>query len=282
MADKVVIEKLRRQAWEIRKELLRLCNHTLIHIGGDLSATDIMTVIWQYALKFDLQNPKFEGRDRFVLSKGHAAALVSFCQAMRGCYDIEQIHKEYATDFGRFGMHSCNLCNPYVEVSTGSLGHGFPIASGIAKALKMKGNKESRVYVVMGDGELNEGTMWESAMLAPQLKLGNLVGFVDRNRMQFDGQTEDIIDIEPLVDKWKAFRWNVKEVDGHDLNALVDVVDSLPDPASDVPTIIICNTVKGKKVSFMENVWSWHAGQLSDEDYRKAIADVNAAYERGE
>ena len=179
-------------------------------------------------------------------------------------------------------MHSCNLCNPYVEVSTGSLGHGFPIASGIAKALKMKGNKESRVYVVMGDGELNEGTMWESAMLAPQLKLGNLVGFVDRNRMQFDGQTEDIIDIEPLVDKWKAFRWNVKEVDGHDLNALVDVVDSLPDPASDVPTIIICNTVKGKKVSFMENVWSWHAGQLSDEDYRKAIADVNAAYERGE
>ena len=134
------IEELEKAALEIRKDLLELCSKQTIHIGGDLSITDVMTVLWQYQMKYNPQNTKDESRDRFVLSKGHASAVTSFNQAAIGCFSREDVLKEYATDEGRFSMHSCDLNNPYVEVSTGSLGHGFPIACGIAAALKVKRN----------------------------------------------------------------------------------------------------------------------------------------------
>ena len=178
------------------------------------------------------------GRDRFVLSKGHAAAVTSFSQAAIGCYDVGDIYKEYATDFGRFGMHSCNLANPYVDVSTGSLGHGFPVAGGMAAALKRKGSG-SRVFTVVGDGECGEGSIWEAAMFAHQYKLGDLVVFIDRNGMSFDGPTEEFMSLEPFADKWRAFGWNVVTLDGHDMNAILDAIDALPAPDSDVPTVII-------------------------------------------
>ena len=282
MVKKEVVATLRAQALLLRKELLKLCNNTMIHIGGDMSAADFMTAIWQYAIRYDISDPKWEGRDRFILSKGHAAAVTSFSQAIRGCYKVDDIHDEYATDYGRFGMHSCNLINPYVDVSTGSLGHGMPISVGVALGLRQKNNYVNRTYVVMGDGELDEGTIWESALCAAQYKLGNLIAFVDRNRLQIDGSTEDVIKLEPLVDKWKAFGWNVKEINGHDMREIVDAIDNLPDPSSDMPTVIICNTIKGKNVDFMENKVGWHAGMLSDADYEKAIASVHTAYERGE
>ena len=162
-------------------------------------------------------------------------------------------------------MHSCNLANPYVDVSTGSLGHGFPVASGMATALKRKGSS-SRVYTVVGDGECGEGSIWEAAMYAHQYKLGNLVVFVDRNGMSFDGPTEEYMALEPFADKWRAFGWNTVTIDGHDMNAILDAIDALPAPDSDVPTVIIGKTVKGHGVSFMENNVSWHAGCVNEAD----------------
>ena len=153
MAEKALVHRMEQAALTTKIRLLDLAHQTLIHIGGDLSVCDMMTAIWQYAIHYDVKNPHWEGRDRFVLSKGHAAAVTSFSQAAIGCYDVGDIYKEYATNFGRFGMHSCNLANPYVDVSTGSLGHGFPVACGMATALKRKGSS-SRVYTVVGDGEL--------------------------------------------------------------------------------------------------------------------------------
>ena len=146
MADRERIKALDKQALEIKRKLIQLANQTMIHIGGDMSIADMMTAIWQYAMNYDAANPKWEERDRFVLSKGHAAAVTSFNQAAVGCYSDKEIYQEYGTDYGRFGMHSCNLKNPYVEVSTGSLGHGLPVATDIAQALKLKGLKKSRVY----------------------------------------------------------------------------------------------------------------------------------------
>ena len=134
MAEKALVHRMEQAALTTKIRLLDLAHQTLIHIGGDLSVCDMMTAIWQYAMHYDVKDPHWEGRDRFVLSKGHAAAVTSFSQAAIGCYDVGDIYKEYATNFGRFGMHSCNLANPYVDVSTGSLGHGFPVASGMATA----------------------------------------------------------------------------------------------------------------------------------------------------
>ena len=208
MAEKALVHRMEQAALTTKIRLLDLAHQTLIHIGGDLSVCDMMTAIWQYAMHYDVKDPHWEGRDRFVLSKGHAAAVTSFSQAAIGCYDVGDIYKEYATNFGRFGMHSCNLANPYVDVSTGSLGHGFPVASGMATALKRKGSS-SRVYTVVGDGECGEGSIWEAAMYAHQYKLGNLVVFVDRNGMSFDGPTEEYMALEPFADKWRAFGWNL-------------------------------------------------------------------------
>lgn len=271
MADTELIKRLDKAALNTRLDLLKLANKQVIHIGGDLSCCDIMTVIWQYAMKYDASNPGDRNRDRFVLSKGHAAAVTSFSQAAIGCYKKDEIFNEYATDFGRFGMHSCNLCNPYVDVSTGSLGHGLPIAGGIATALKNK-KSNSRVFVVVGDGECQEGSIWEAAMSSVKYKLGNLVVFVDANRLSFDGFIADYMPIEPLSDKWRSFNWNVIELkDGNDMQQLVGAVDCLPEPESDVPTVIIGYTVKGKGVPFMENIPSWHAGMISDELYKDAV-----------
>ena len=191
---------------------------------------------------------------------------------------MQDIFNEYATNYGRFGMHSCNLINPHVEVSTGSLGHGLPVAAGIAQALKLKGNTTSRVYVVMGDGEQAEGSIWEAALSAPQFKLGNLVGVIDRNRCSLMGYTEERMPMDNLADKWRAFHWNVIEIDGHDMNQLIDTFDNLPDPTSDVPTLIICDTEKGHGVSFMANNPDWHMGNITEETLNKALAEVQDAY----
>ena len=161
------IKLLEKAALEIRKNLIKLCSIQSIHIGGDLSITDVMTVLWQYQMKYDPENIYDETRDRFILSKGHASAVTSFNQAAIGCFSANDVINEYATDGGRFSMHSCNLVNPYVEVSTGSLGHGFPVACGVAAALRLKKNYKSRVYVIMGDGEQSEGSIWEETDNCP-------------------------------------------------------------------------------------------------------------------
>ena len=272
------IENLEKAALEIRKNLLRLCATQTIHIGGDLSVADIMTVLWQYQMNYDPSDIETENRDRFILSKGHASAVTSFNQAAIGCFSAEDVINEYATDGGRFSMHSCNLVNPYVEVSTGSLGHGFPIACGMAQGLRLKGNHTSRVYVVMGDGEQSEGSIWEAAMNAVHYKLGNLVAIVDHNGFEADGSLDDVTGLGNIANKYRAFGWSVLELDGHDIAALVNAFDVLPSPTTAIPTVFICHTTKGKGVSFMENQSRWHAGKISQEECNVLIQDLERQF----
>lgn len=270
MAIKSVSE-LERAAFQIRKNLLKLCSIQKIHIGGDLSIADVMTVLWQYQMKYDPNNINDEKRDRFVLSKGHASAVTSFNQAAIGCFSAEDVINEYATDEGRFSMHSCNLVNPYVEVSTGSLGHGFPVACGMAAALRLKENYQSRVYVVMGDGEQSEGSIWEAAMNAVHYRLGNLVAIIDFNGLEADGTLKEITGLGNIADKYHAFGWNVIEINGNDISEIKNAFDSLPDSKSEIPSVLVCHTTKGKGVPFMENQVLWHAGKITEEQYKECI-----------
>ena len=279
MAELATVKKLEKAALLTKLDLFRLAKKESIHIGGDLSCCEIMTAIWTYAMHYDTNNPRWEGRDRFILSKGHAAAVTTFSQVRIGCYSADEVIDEYATDFGRFSMHSCNLRNPYVDVSTGSLGMGLQVASGIAAGLRLKGNNTSRIFTVMGDGECGEGSVYEAARFAANRKLGNIVAFIDCNGMTFDGFTEELAPLGDLRKIFEDFGWNALELeDGHDMNAIADIIDSLPAADSDKPTIVVCHTVKGHGVSFMERAVKWHAGSLSEEDYEKCVDEVKKAY----
>ena len=270
--------EIERAALSIRKNLLKLCNREVIHIGGDLSVADIMTILWQYKMNYDPGRPDDEMRDRFVLSKGHASAVTSLNQAAIGCFPTQSVIDEYAKDGGRFSMHSCALINPYVDVSTGSLGHGFPIACGIAQGLRMKKNHTSRVYVVMGDGEQSEGSIWEAAANAAHLGLGNLVAFVDNNGLSADGSIDDLTGLFDIAAKYRTFGWKVCECDGNDMSQLKDILDSLPDPSGDLPVVVVAHTVKGKGVSFMEGNSRWHAGKVTDEQLSLALSDLEQSF----
>jgi transketolase len=275
-----IIRQLEKAALDIRINLLKLCNEEVIHIGGDLSITDIMTVLWQYQMRYDPNNVKDELRDRFVLSKGHASAVTSFNQAAIGCFSAEDVINEYAKDQGRFSMHSCNLVNPFVEVSTGSLGHGMPIACGMAAGLRLKKNNVSRVYTIMGDGEQSEGSIWEAAANAVHYKLGNLVAIVDFNGLEADGTIDEVTGLGNIADKYRAFGWNVLEINGNDVGEIIDCFNNLPAVTSEIPTVIIAHTIKGKGVSFMENQVRWHAGKITDEQLSQSIGQLQAEYER--
>lgn len=273
-------KQLARAAFMIRTQLLRLCAMESIHIGGDLSVADIMTVLWQYQMRYDPKDPHDESRDRFVLSKGHASAVTALNQAAIGCFSAEDVYREYAKDGGRFSMHSCSLINPYVEVSTGSLGHGMPIACGIAAGLRLKGNHTSRVYTVMGDGEQEEGSVWEAAMNAVHYQLGNLVVIIDNNRLEADGFIHDISGLGDIAEKYRAFGWRVREFDGNDVCCLKHEFDALPLADSLCPTVFVCHTLKGKGVSWMENQPRWHAGKITEEQLADAIRELNERFRR--
>lgn len=275
---KKTVQELEKAALEIRKGLLEICSKEIIHIGGDLSLADIMTVLWQYQIRYDPKNIRDEKRDRFVLSKGHASAVMCLNQAAIGCFPKEDVIGEYASDSGRFSMHSCNLVNPYVEVSTGSLGHGFPIACGMAQALRMKNNRNSRVYVVMGDGEQSEGSVWEAAINSIHYRLGNLVAIIDGNELEADGRIDELTALGNIAEKYESFGWRVKELDGNDISALVYEFDALPDADSEIPTLFMCHTIKGKGVAFMEKEHRWHTGKITDKQKNDAIAELEQAF----
>jgi len=272
LADTSTVKMLEGKALTIREQLLRLCNHVPIHIGGDMSVCDVMTVIWQYAMKYDPQNPKMEERDRFILSKGHAAAVTSLNQALLGCYDMQDIFNEYATNYGRFGMHSCNLINPHVEVSTGSLGQGFSVAVGMAIAGKMDGDS-GRVFTMTGDGELQEGIIWEAALSAAKHGLDNLIAIVDWNNLQIDGVVDTVKKVAPVDEKFRAFGWEVFSCDGHDMQDILDTFDKAL-AVKGKPVCIVAKTVKGKGVSFMEDKAGWHGKAPDDEQLAQAIEEL--------
>ena len=266
------VEELEDLAFELRSKLLHLCGtyEGAVHIGGDLSVADILTALYHYGLNVDptdIANPK---RDRFVLSKGHAAVCMYIAMAMRGFFSYDEIVDTYGQLDSAYGMHPCKVQLPGVECSTGSLGHGLPIAVGMAMSARGRGESH-RVVCVLGDGETGEGSVWEAAMAARSNQLGNLVAFVDRNRQLMTSFAEERVVFEPYPDKWAAFGWNVVMIDGHDMGQLVNAIDALPPTDSNRPTVVICETVKGKGVDFMEKNLAWHAGSLGPVDLERAM-----------
>lgn len=240
------------------------------HLGSCLSCVDILTAAYFGTLAVDPAHPGAPGRDRFVLSKGHAAPAWMQVLAERGFFPVSDLDS-YGEDGGVLGEHPPLPGKiPGVEAATGSLGHGLPLGIGMAYAGRLAG-LDYRVFVLLGDGECNEGSVWEAAEVAPALGLSNLVAIVDYNRWQATGRSEEITAIAPLADKWRAFGWSTSEVDGHDMGALVDALSATPD-GSGRPVAIIARTVKGKGVSFMEDDNNWH--------YRIPTADEVAAAER--
>ena len=276
--QQISVEELEDRSFELKEKLLNLCGtyNGSVHIGGDLSVADILTALFQYGMRVDPSDIANPSRDRFVLSKGHAAVCMYIAMAIRGFFDYDEIVRTYGKLDSAYGMHPCKVQLPGVEASTGSLGHGLPIAVGMALHGK-HARADHRVFTVMGDGETGEGSVWEAATVARSRELGNLVAFIDRNHQLMTSMSEERVVLEPYADKWRAFGWNVMEIDGHDMHALVDSIDALPAPDSNRPTAVVCHTVKGKGVDFMERNIGWHAGSLSQKDLQRALASVAAS-----
>ncbi len=247
------------------------------HPGGSLSATDIIVALYFKLMNYDPENPKWEDRDRFVLSKGHAAPALYATLAELGVFPVEELLTLRKVG-SRLQGHPDMRKLPGIEASTGSLGQGLSIANGMALAAKLD-RKLYNVYVMLGDGEIEEGQVWEAAMFASHYKLDNLIAFLDRNRLQIDGETEQVMSIEPIADKWKAFGWEVREINGHDFKEIVDAVDWAKE-VKGKPVMIVAHTVKGKGVSFMEGSVHFHGKPPNDEEYRIALQDIDAERER--
>lgn len=271
------VEELEGLAYELRHKLLELCGtyEGAVHIGGDMSVADILTALFNHGLRVDPGDIANPARDRFVLSKGHAAVAMYISMAIRGFFDFDDIVATYGQLDSAYGMHPCKVQLPGVEASTGSLGHGLPLAVGMALSARGRGERH-RVVTLLGDGETGEGSVWEAVMAGRSNRLGNLVAIVDRNRQLMTSFAEERVMFEPYPDKWRAFGWNVVEIDGHDMGQLVGALDALPDPDSDVPTVLVCETVKGKGVDFMERNLAWHAGSLNPADLERAFASLEA------
>lgn len=248
-------EKVSRVAKDIRKWIYIIAHHAGGgHMGAAFSVADIIAVLYfGDVLKYDAHNPKWEERDRFILSKGHACYALYAALAIAGYFPEDEL-KCVGTPASCFGGHPRIDEVPGVEASTGALGHGLSFAIGIAYAHKMD-KKDNHVYVILGDGECQEGSIWEGALSAPTLELDNLTVIVDHNKLQAMDELENIVHMKPFADKWKAFGWNVVEIDGHNC---AEIREALLLRENGKPTLVVANTIKGKGVSFMENVPIWH------------------------
>ena len=265
---------LQAKAHEIRRFVFEsIANAGGGHFGGSLSVVEILTVLYFKIMRIDPENPEWKERDRFVLSKGHGGPALYCTLAERGFFSKDLL-AELDQGGGRIPKHVDRLKLPGagIDVSSGALGQGLSVGAGMAQALKMDG-RDSRVYVVMGDGECNEGQIWEAAMTASKYKLDNLIGAVDRNFMQVDGISDDVQPLEPFVDKWRAFGWNTISVDGHDTAALTRAFEEAQRHQGS-PTVLIAATKKGKGVSFMEEHYEWHSGSVSPEQFQTGLADL--------
>ena len=247
------------------------------HIGGSLSAMDILTELYFEQLRVDPERPQAPERDRFVMSKGHCTPALYSILALRGYFPEKQLELFRSIE-GHMSGHPDMVHVPGVDMSTGSLGQGLSVAVGMALAGKLD-KKDYRVYAVMGDGEIEEGQIWEAAMSAAKYKLDNLCGIVDVNGLQIDGRTADVMPSEPLDAKFAAFGWNVIKADGHDFGSLRAALAAAK-AEKDRPSVILAKTVKGKGVSFMENDPGWHGKAPNAEQYEQAMAELNAAVEK--
>jgi transketolase len=260
------------RARQIRRTSLRMVHQARMgHPGGDLSCADILAVLYFHVLRVRPDAPRDPERDRFVLSKGHASAALYAVLAERGFFPAEQLDT-YMQPLSLLNGHPDRNKVPGVEANTGPLGHGLPIAVGMAAAAKLDG-ATWRTFVLTGDGELQEGSNWEAIMAAAQWKLDSLTAIVDRNRLQQGDGTERTVALEPLADRWRSFGWGVVEVDGHDVDALINVFDHLP-AAPGQPTCIIARTNKGRGVSFIEDRVEWHHRVPTDDELATALEEL--------
>lgn len=267
-----LIAHLETQAKQIRRNIWRaLRAGGSGHAGGSSSAADILAALYFHRLRIRSAEPKWPDRDRFVLSKGHANAALGAVLAQAGFIDEAVLDRFYAFE-SPFGMHPDIKMNG-VEMCTGALGHGLAIAVGMALGARIQ-KKDFHTFVMIGDGELHEGSNWEAAMAASHYRLANLTVIVDYNKIAQSGPLNELIDIHPLTDKWRAFGFEVKEIDGHNMTEIVDTFDALALNAEG-PTAIIAHTIKGKGVSFAENTYVWHSNNVNDEIYAKAIAELS-------
>ncbi len=271
---------LDRRARQIRITLLRMMGSGKAHhFGGSLSCVEIFTALYFHKMHYPAGNPEHPGRDRLILSKGHAVPTQYACLAMLGVVSLDELYS-LKTLGSRLQGHPDVRKTPGLEAPTGSLGQGLSFANGLALAERLDHATKHphhayRIYVLLGDGELNEGQVWEAAMTSAHYHLDNLTAIVDRNALQAQGGTEDLMAVEPVAAKWAAFGWNVSEVDGHDLNALCSALDTAASTRG-APSAIVARTVKGKGISFLEGRFQYHNAALTPEEYARAIAELES------
>jgi transketolase len=265
---------LHEQAQEIRAETLRMIHRAKSsHAGSALSMIDLLVVLYEKVLRVQPAHPDWPERDRFLLSKGHACAGLYAVLAKQGFFPADWLNDFYR-DNARLPGHATHKGIPGIEVSTGALGHGLAIGCGMALAGKRDG-KGYRVFVLLSDGECDEGSIWEAALFASHHRLDNLIAVVDYNKIQSLGSVKDVLDLEPLAEKWKAFGWAVREIDGHDFDQIERALGSVPFETGK-PTCVIAHTIKGKGVDFMEDKLLWHYRSPNDEELCSALAQLGA------
>lgn len=280
------IRRLKKMAVQIRRDIMDIAahaHHGAIHVGPALSSTDIVTALFFHIMNVDPKNPTNDDRDRFILSKGHAYAVLYSALAEKGFFPREELLTARGLN-SRLQGHPVLGKTPGVDMVSGSLGNGLGCGLGIAQALKLKGKAHQKVYVILGDGESQEGMVWEAAMCAPNRKLDNVVAIVDYNHFQSCGAVDEINSLEPLADKWEAFGWKVLEMNGHDMNDIVSKLTIAKEYAGK-PVCVIAHTIKGKGISFVEHNNSWHAKEATEEQYQQAMKELDeqtAAIERGD
>ena len=267
------IEDLKQKAKEIRKDIIEeVYNAKSGHPGGSLSIADIMAVLYFNELRIDEKNPRWQDRDRVVLSKGHCSPALYAALAERGFFSKETLKSFRKIESNLQGHPDLNKV-PGVDMTSGSLGQGLSVANGMAISAKMD-NKDYRVYVILGDGEIEEGQVWEAAMTANKYKLDNLCVIVDNNNLQIDGTIEEVMSSYPINEKFKSFGFNVLNIDGNNIEEIINAFEGAK-KTKDKPTCIIAKTIKGKGVSFMENKAEWHGKAPSEEEYTQAMKELN-------
>jgi len=268
-------EELKKKAAELRKTILTMIHEAKSgHPGGALSLADIFTVLYYKEMNIDPQNPEKDNRDRLVLSKGHACPVLYSILALKGYFPLEEIYTLRKLG-SMFQGHPDMRKVPGVDMTTGSLGQGLSAAVGMAFGQRAAG-MNAYTYAILGDGELNEGQIWEAVMLANKYGLSNLIAIVDYNNLQLDGNCCDIMPMDPLDEKWKAFGWRVLSMDGHDIDDIVKTLEEAK-VEKEKPVCIIAKTVKGKGISFMENKVGWHGKAPNDSEFEQAINEIDAA-----
>jgi len=265
------INELNQKSKEIRKKIIKMItNSQTSHIGSALSTVDILTSLYFKILNIDPKNPHKKNRDRFILSKGHGSSALYATLCLRGFFH-DALLSMYCKDGSRLPGHLSLHCVPGVEASTGSLGHGLSMGIGMAIAAKHD-HFHYKVFVMISDGECDEGTTWEAALFAAHNKIDNLVCIIDYNKIQSLGRTNEVLNLEPLKSKWESFGWHVVEINGHDFTQIINALEYI---SKEKPTLIIAHTVKGKGVSFMENKLLWHYKSPTEEQQKKALEEID-------